>query len=430
MRSIGDLQSTSSEPCSSTMEPRPFTPLQSNPGKTMPEISNHPKLIFAFTYNFIANRAGSYNRTRQILSILRDNGIRVTVYSKDSVGDRFWDNAAKRWRKQDREEFEREYPNFELVLDRVTFGSWIVRKLKNLVSTVVPMRAANILRIGIPFLDPNWESLKRRGTEILVVGYTNTLPELNGLFGRFCVVDQHDIEFVLNQRTRYSFFFEVPVLLKARREVAMLETLSMIISISYSESIVNRMLLQNPTVVYLPNLSEFDSRHYALAAPKYDLLFVGGDSHFNRVGLSTFLREVVNRRAKYKIGIVGLVCNGVEIIEIAGHSDHIELLGFVTDLDGLYATSRATVCPIEGAGTKTKLLESLQHQRPVFASQRSLEGLLPGYEKCVFPLDLERIEEVLQANPNVHLECGRYIKKYETAIRDNEFIELVKRVAV
>src|ERR1700722_1381838 len=391
---------------------------------------NHPKLIFAFTYNFIANRAGSYNRTRQMLSILRDNGIRVTVYSKDSMGDRFWDNSAKRWKKQDREEFEREYPGFELVLDTVTFGSWIARKLKNLACALLPMRAANILRIGIPFLDPNWESLKRRSAEILVVGYTNTLPELNGVFGRFCVVDQHDIEFVLNQRTRDSFFFEIPVLLKARSEVAMIETLRMIISIFYSESIDNRMLLQNPTVVYLPNLSEFDSRRYALAAPNYDLLFVGGDSHFNRSGLSTFLREVVNRRATYKIAIVGLVCNGVEIIEIAGRSEHIELLGFVKDLDALYATSRATVCPIEGAGTKTKLLESLQHQRPVFASRRSLEGLIPGYEKCVFPLDLERIEDVLQANPEVHLECVRYIEKYESVIRDNEFIELVKRVAV
>jgi hypothetical protein len=42
------------------------------------------------------------------------------------------------------------------------------------------MRTANILRIAIPFLDPNRESLKRRGAEILILGYTNTLPELNG----------------------------------------------------------------------------------------------------------------------------------------------------------------------------------------------------------------------------------------------------------
>jgi hypothetical protein len=44
----------------------------------------------------------------------------------------------------------------------------------------LPMRTANILRIAIPFLDPNRESLKRRGAEILILGYTNTLPELNG----------------------------------------------------------------------------------------------------------------------------------------------------------------------------------------------------------------------------------------------------------
>ena len=78
---------------------------------------------------------------------------------------------------------------------------------------------------------------------------------------------------------------------------------------------------------------------------------------------------------------------------------------------------------------KTKLLESLQHQRPVFASDRSLEGLLPGFEKCVFPLDLTTIDAVLEANRDVHLECKRYIERYENAVQDNAFMTLVKSVA-
>jgi hypothetical protein len=392
-------------------------------------ISPHrPNILFVFTYNFMANRAGGLNRARQILALLRDNGIRATVYSKDGGGKGFWQNSAKCWRGQDRADFAREFPDFELVLDKTTFQSWLLRKLKNLLCTLLPANSEIFLRLSVPWVDGNWRALKRRGAAMLVIGYTHTLPELNGVFGDYRVIDQHDIEFVLNQRVRRHLFFALPVLAKARREVGMLETADMVLSLSFSERIVNQMILHRPEVIYLPNLSQFDGRSYELRQPKYDLLFVGSFSHFNRQGLAGFLRQAVSHRIKYRIAIAGAVCTAPEIQEIASGASNIELLGFVDDLHELYSVSRATVCPIWGAGTKTKLLESLQHMRPAFASESSFEGLMPGYENCVFPLDLDAIDGILASRPDIHLECRKYIENYERAVQQNRFLSELKAV--
>jgi hypothetical protein len=385
-------------------------------------------LVFVFTYNFVAHRAGGLNRARQMLALLRDVGVTVTVYSKDSTGRAFWQNPAKHWRPQDKEEFAREFPQFELVLDKATLQAWTLRKAKNLLCTLLPKYAETFLKLSVPWLDPNWRSLRARGAAVLVVGYTHAMPELNGLFGDYRVVDQHDIEFVLNQRVGQHLFSDLAVLAKARREVGMLETADMVISLSFSERIVNRMILRHPDVVYLPNLSQVDRTTRVCGKPEYDLLFVGAYSHFNRLGLATFLREAVKHPKKYKIAVAGAVCDAPEIRQIASNADNVELLGFVDNLRDVYAVARATVCPIWGAGTKTKLLESLQHSRPAFASESSFEGLLPGYESCVFPLDFDTIETVLSSNRDAHLACERYISKYEHAVHHNRFLDKLRTV--
>jgi hypothetical protein len=92
------------------------------------------------------------------------------------------------------------------------------------------------------------------------------------------------------------------------------------------------------------------------------------------ISVAGFLRGFIDEKASLKIAVAGAVCNDPEIKELASRSSHIALRGFVDDLANLYSASRASVCPIGGAGTKAKLLESLQHRRLVFASERSLEG--------------------------------------------------------
>jgi glycosyltransferase involved in cell wall biosynthesis len=54
----------------------------------------------------------------------------------------------------------------------------------------------------------------------------------------------------------------------------------------------------------------------------------------------------------------------------------VELLGFVDDLDALYARTQLVVCPIlSGGGTRVKIIEAALHGRPVVSTPIGAEGL-------------------------------------------------------
>ena len=54
----------------------------------------------------------------------------------------------------------------------------------------------------------------------------------------------------------------------------------------------------------------------------------------------------------------------------------VEFLGFVPDLDALYAQSRVVCCPImTGGGTRLKLVEAASYARPIVSTRIGAEGL-------------------------------------------------------
>jgi glycosyltransferase involved in cell wall biosynthesis len=61
----------------------------------------------------------------------------------------------------------------------------------------------------------------------------------------------------------------------------------------------------------------------------------------------------------------------------------VEFLGFVPDLDALYARTRVVCCPLKvGAGTRTKLIEAAAYGKPMVSTRLGAEGLefLPEQE--------------------------------------------------
>ncbi|MBN9560039.1 MAG: glycosyltransferase [Alphaproteobacteria bacterium] len=54
----------------------------------------------------------------------------------------------------------------------------------------------------------------------------------------------------------------------------------------------------------------------------------------------------------------------------------VEFLGFVPDLDALYARTRVVCCPLKvGAGTRTKLIEAAAYGKPMVSTRLGAEGL-------------------------------------------------------
>jgi len=389
--------------------------------------SDRRNILFVFTRNFVRERRGNYNRAIQILELLTKLGLRVTVYSKNRRGKAGWFKRKKgepAWSTLDIEAFSHQFPNFDLVLDEVTPLAEIMRSCRVHLCTMWPSIAPRILRMRLPGADPNWRALAEHGADLVIVEYTQSLATLNGLFGDYCVVDQNDVEFVLHQRSRGRRFYELSILTRARREFGMLEAVDMVLCISPAEHTLVRMLVRRPEPVYLPYLDPriLADRIETAVEAKYDLLFVGAQGQFNAEGICTLLHAVKVRGSDFRIAIVGTVCNDRKVQEAAQCHDSIELLGYVENLSELYRASRAAICPVGGAGTKLKIIEALQNLRPVFASQESLEGLMPGYEKCVFSIDLSTIEQILASSGDFSGECKKYLSMYEMAIQNNRFV--------
>ena len=108
-------------------------------------------------------------------------------------------------------------------------------------------------------------------------------------------------------------------------------------------------------------------------------LFVGNFRHTpNKVSLKWFVREVLPqvlmKNADFVLNVVGTGLNSAEIAEI--DCKGINLLGFVDDLDPLYAAAKVVVVPLQyGAGIKGKTCEALSHSSAVVSTSFGVEGL-------------------------------------------------------
>lgn len=107
------------------------------------------------------------------------------------------------------------------------------------------------------------------------------------------------------------------------------------------------------------------------------LIFVGSlQSLFNRDGVAWFLADCwpAVRRAVPSARLL-LVGRGSEDFRAEG----VDALGFVGELDRLYAQSQAAIVPLRlGAGTRLKVPEAMAHARAVVSTPVGVEGLQVG----------------------------------------------------
>ena len=146
------------------------------------------------------------------------------------------------------------------------------------------------------------------------------------------------------------------------------------------------------------------------------------------VGLREFLTDFISTGDNCRLAIAGSVGDAEIVKSIASATSCVFILGYVDNLHELYSRSRASICPVGGGGTKTKIIESLQYARPVFVSSQSCEGLIPGFETCVFPLDQRTVRRFLESSDDRSDDCERYLEIYNKYLQSNEFVDLLDRV--
>ena len=179
---------------------------------------------------------------------------------------------------------------------------------------------------------------------------------------------------------------------------------------------------------YVPNIPMVDGIRLPGsgddAAKRNVLLFIGYLAHVpNQVALDWFLKTYWNAlkekfpTLKYRIAGGGLPDRYKS--EWACYKD-VELLGFVDDLNTVYASGFAILTPMRiGSGTCLKTLEALAYGMPIISTSHGLRGIPKQDRKTSNGIyqfedldDLTRIIEIVQSGTSSFRQSSSASRKY------------------
>lgn len=359
--------------------------------------------------SFLPVANGGNARLVDLLDHLQNEFSRVILYS-------YADHPDVPWTYEAAVAFRQRWPGIDLVLEKRGRTLAQVTRLKNLLLAVAPQSwAARLLAFALPGVAPRWDAIRRRSGAFLV-SYAEGLTQLNGVDPDRCVVETHDVNFIKWSKLQGRRPVSVTALRKLRGEMTALGAVRGLVAIAAGEAAFFRMMLPQP-VAFVP-------RWYAGPRPPpgepvdadFDLVFVGSAYAMNVRGFCALIAEHGAWLSAYRIAVCGQVADDAAVKRVASANGNIVLLGFVDRLDDIYRRSRAALSPVDGTGTKMKVLAALAAGLPVFASPQSREGLPPGHDGAVFPITPEMVATLLgsEARLSVARACAL---RYDAQLR-------------
>jgi hypothetical protein len=358
----------------------------------------HSKLstvVVVFTAAFAIEIDGSHARAASLVNRLSAEFDDVVVYSHENHHQFPWTEHAK-------EAFRRRWPGVTLVTEPYTRSLGRAASLKNFAISLFPRKAAQLLRMRVPKATPLFDELKTRAGAF-VVSYKYALSQLNGVDTSRCVVDTHDILSLKWAKLEDASPISTNVLRKLRGEIAALDATSGVVAISPTEATFFRMMLSKVPTFYV---SSWDRPKAEMAvSPKtnrdFDFVFVASGYVMNARGFCAMLAQDGEWLSRYRIAVCGRICDDRDVIAAVAPFPSIELLGFVEKIEEVYARSKAALVPVDGTGLKMKLISALASGLPAFASTQAFEGLPPGYDGAVFPINEATVRTVLDDDQNL-----------------------------
>ena len=171
-------------------------------------------------------------------------------------------------------------------------------------------------------------------------------------------------------------------------ELSVIDAVDAVIVLSEHELQLLRGERPRANVHCIPILRELPPPQNTLLSERDSLLFVGGFKHAPNIdGITWFIDEVWPLLVQRGFGGKLLIA-GSDMPYSFQHLSlpNIEALGYVEDLEPIYAKARATVAPLRyGAGLKGKVISSLAYGVPCISTKIGVEGsgLLNGREVLV-----------------------------------------------
>ncbi len=332
---------------------------------------------------------GCHVRVQQTLDLLRRCGAQVTFYS-------YRNNEGWPWSETHEKAFAVAYPNWRLVLEEDSFTRKQIARLKSMMVALAPARSEWIVRRAISGLTPRLDELcAKEKFDYIFLNNAAGFSEVNGIEADKIIVDMHD--FSALELLRGAAPASLRGLWTLRKELAYLSRADLIWCISFAEHMVIKELLEGKAVRFVPATAQLVGEFPSPNCNGYHLLFVGSANRWNADALLRFLDEYETWRTPRRVAVAGRVCEDPRVRSRAASLREVELLGFQSDIGAIYSKAAASICPVEGTGTKIKIIESLAAGRPVFAAPGATRGMAPGYAECVFPLDENSIAKVFSS---------------------------------
>lgn len=349
--------------------------------------SRHREVIFFFPGCMLYKSDGCQTRALETLEFLVSENFPITVYS-------FSNHSKWPWTGEMAASFRKTYPNVALVCEPLSRAHRSWTSARNLLFRVVPFLPPRLAEMPLPLIAPEWRKIYGRRRDVLFwINYADGVTQLNGIGGGRVIVDTHDLLFLersqrdgWNPRSAAGFRY-------LRKELALLAGATRILTISPREQeFFSIMLGGELQVSYLPPRLAVnpETRSHPYEA---DLLFLGSDNRKNIRFLNGFLEEFVHWTIKPSLVIAGKVS---EHVKQPFRADlRITVCGYVPDLAALYSKVRAVVCPVDGTGVNMKIIEAINHCKPVFASEGARAALSPEVRARTFPLTELAVEQLL-----------------------------------
>ena len=391
-----------------------------------------PPIVVYFNGTFVNLENGAHTRLSDLLKFLDEHFDNVTLYSYANHGDCPWtEHAIKR--------FKLAFPRLQLCLEEYSRPLRWFTRLKNLLLSFFPQYAHSILNYRLPHAGKEYRRLQSQIPDATwIINYADGVTQLNGLpkAGKI-IVETHDSKCVLASKMANGSGSPTSLrnLLKLRNEIACLNTVSGLVSISPPEKAIFQLLTRSSNKFYIPAYFKFEKElieTYSLESEfRFDLSFVASDSVFNAQGFQDFVESNASWLYKYRICLVGLICGNEQVVQIAKKYKNISLLGYVPDLSNIYRASKTVISPTDGTGLKIKVVDALLHGKPVFGSAHTRDGLPSGYEGCVFPIDRGKIESILNISENrrrAETAAFRYVQTIDRVNEIDSFLGYLRSI--
>lgn len=252
--------------------------------------------------------------------------------------------------------------------------------------------------------------------DAVIVNYIWMTPLLKHISIKNKILFTHDSFTNKRERIKQELYSLTP-----KQETCGLNRADTLLSIQETESVLFRFLVPDKPVytVYMPiDFHKQTVEHYHI------ILFFSGDSELNQNGLKYFLDKVfdsvVSKNPSVKLLIGGGICKSLKI-----NNSHVELLGFVDNVDAFYSLGNIVINPVyQGTGLKIKTMEAISYGKVTIVHPHSVEGLFDKEHApvCVASTPREFVDYIDNAlNGCIDMEqhasvCEDYINKMNNFI--------------